>query len=71
MEKQATYILKKSERMTNEELIEELLIEADVLGLREEVLSQATLLRQMDPKMTPVVSYETAYYQIIIKNLKK
>lgn len=56
--------------MTNEELIEELLIEADALGLREAVLSQATLLRQIDPKMTPVVSYEKAYHQIVNKNKK-
>jgi|LakMenEpi03Aug12_release.lakeMendotaPanAssembly.Ray.scaffolds.fasta_scaffold536030_2 hypothetical protein len=57
--------------MTNEELIEELLFEAEALGLREDVLSHAVRLRQLDPKMTPVVSYEKAYHQIVIKDKKK
>jgi len=56
--------------MTNEELIEELLFEAEALGLRENVLAHAVRLRQLDPKMTPVVSYEKAYHQIVIKDKK-
>ena len=51
--------------MTNEELIEELLIEAEALGLRERVLQRAVRIRQFDPKITPIKSYEDAYHQVI------
>lgn len=51
--------------MTNEELIEELLIEADSRGVRDLVLRKAAKLRQLDPRLTPVRSYEEAYYQVI------
>jgi hypothetical protein len=57
--------------MTNEELIEELLFEAEALGVRETVLAQAVRLRQMDPKLTPAMSCEQAYHQIVNKKKKK
>jgi hypothetical protein len=57
--------------MTNEELIEELLFEAEALGLREKILAHANHLQQVNPKMSPVVSYEKAYHQIVTKDQKK
>lgn len=51
--------------MTNEELIEELLIEAEALGLREKVLQRSVSIRQFNPKISPFKSYEDAYHQVI------
>ena len=37
--------------MTNEELVEELLIEASAYGLRQEVIDTATKIIQQNPRM--------------------
>ena len=55
--------------MTNEEHIEEMLFEAESLGLRESVLNYSKELRQLDNKLTLIRSYEIAY-SVLIANRK-
>ena len=50
--------------MTNEEMVEELLIEADRLRLRKEVLDLATKLKQTSPNMSFLDSLELALSHI-------
>jgi hypothetical protein len=47
--------------MSNEEIIEELLVEAEAFGLRMEVLDTARKLLEENPKMDRVNAYEEAY----------
>jgi hypothetical protein len=47
--------------MSNEEQIEEILMEAAVCGLRTEVLETAKMYMQENPKMDKVQAYEFAY----------
>jgi hypothetical protein len=47
--------------MTNEEMIEEILMEASAYGLRLEVLETAQRLREEDPKMDRLDSYIYAF----------
>jgi hypothetical protein len=47
--------------MTTEKYILELLIEADSLGIRTEVLELSRKLREVEPKMDINVSIEIAY----------
>ena len=51
--------------MTNEELVEELLIEASAYGLRQEVIDTATKIMQQNPRMDMYEAYEQAYYEWI------
>ena len=47
--------------MTNEQLIEEILHEADAYGLRNEVMDTARQLREEDKSIDTVTSYEIAF----------
>jgi len=47
--------------MSNEEIIEELLVEAAAFGLRMEVLDTARKLLEENPKMDRIIAYEEAY----------
>lgn len=47
--------------MTNEELIEEILFEASAFGLRQEVIDTARQIREEDPSIDSVTSYELAF----------
>lgn len=51
--------------MTNEEIIEEILIEAHKYGLRIEVLETARQILDENPKMDKVRAYEEAYSEWI------
>lgn len=46
--------------MNNEEIIEEILMEAHAYGVRKEVIKKAKALIQEDPKMDKVDAYEIA-----------
>lgn len=47
--------------MTNEQMIEEILHEADAYGLRQEVIDTARQLRDEDKSIDAVTSYELAF----------
>jgi hypothetical protein len=47
--------------MTNEEHVEELLHEASAFGLRQEVIDTARQIREEDPSIDSVTSYELAF----------
>lgn len=47
--------------MTNEEMIEEILMEASAYGLRLEIIETAQKLREQDPKMDRLDSYIHAF----------
>ena len=47
--------------MSNEEIIEEILVEASGYGLRIEVLDTARKLLEQNPKMDRVDAYQEAY----------
>jgi hypothetical protein len=47
--------------MTNEQLVEEILHEADAYGLRQEVIDSAKQLREEDKTIEVVTSYELAF----------
>lgn len=51
--------------MTNSELIEEILIEADEYGLRDEVIETAAKIRKQDPSIEAVDSYQIAFKEWI------
>jgi hypothetical protein len=51
--------------ITNEEIIEEILIEANSYGLRQEVLDWAKSLMDADPRMDKVDAYQLAYHELI------
>lgn len=51
--------------MSNEEIIEELLVEAAGYGLRIEVLDTARKLLEQNPKMDRVDAYQEAYDEYI------
>jgi len=57
------FINQKTKRvvMTNEQLIEEILHEADAYGLRNEVMDTARQLREEDKSIDTVTSYEIAF----------
>ena len=50
--------------MTNEELVEEILHEAEELNIRVRVLSKAVALRQIFPTMSILESIETSFKEI-------
>lgn len=50
--------------MTNEEIIEEILHEAEELKIRSKVLSRAVSLRQIFPSMSFLDSIETSFNEI-------
>lgn len=52
--------------MTNEEMVEELLIEADRMKLRKEVIDLANKIKNASPKMSLLDSLELA-----IKHIKE
>ena len=47
--------------MTNEQMVEEILHEADAYGLRREVMDSAKQLREEDKTIDMVTSYELAF----------
>ena len=51
--------------MSNEEIIEEILVEAAGYGLRIEVLDTARKLLEENPKMERINAYEEAYNEWI------
>lgn len=51
--------------MTNEELIEELLIEASAYGLLHEVIDTAIKIMQQNPRIGKYEAYEEAYHEWI------
>jgi hypothetical protein len=51
--------------MTNEEIIEEILMEAHALGLIDQVMKTAVRIMQENPKMCKYLAYEQAYQQWI------
>jgi hypothetical protein len=59
MEKNCRYF------MTNEEIIEEILIDAHSYGLRIEVIETAKRILEEDPKKYKVVAYEEAFREWI------
>lgn len=50
--------------MTNEEIIEEILHDAEKLNIRMAVLSRALSLRQIFPTMSILESIESAYKEV-------
>ena len=50
--------------MTNEEHIEEILMEASALNLRKETLALSTQLRETNPKLDRVASIELAFREL-------
>jgi hypothetical protein len=50
--------------MTNEEIIEEILIEAYSYGLREEVIEMATNLLMLNPRMDRCRAYEESFQKL-------
>jgi hypothetical protein len=50
--------------MTNEEIVEEILHEANVFGIMKEVINQASQIMQNNPKIERVVAYETAFNEL-------
>jgi len=50
--------------MTNEEHIEEILMEASALNLRKEILKLSTQLRETNPKLDRVASIELAFREL-------
>jgi hypothetical protein len=55
MEKNCRYF------MTNEEIVEEILLEASELKIREEVLNLSKKIRESNPKMTLLESIELSF----------
>ena len=51
--------------MTNEEIIEEILIDAHTYGLRVEVLETAKKILEENPRKDKVTAYEEAYNEWI------
>ena len=51
--------------MSSEEQIEEILYEAHAYGMREKVLSAASKLLRVNPKMDKVEAYQEAYNNCI------
>lgn len=47
--------------MTNEEIVEEILVEASELKIREEVLELSKKLRESNPRMTLLQSIELSF----------
>jgi len=56
--------MKKNNHMTNEEHIEEILIEASALNLRKETLELSNELRETNPKLDRVSSVELAFSKL-------
>jgi uncharacterized protein YuzE len=52
---------KSKQVMTNEEIIEEILIEAHEYGMRIEVLETARKILDNNPNMDKVIAYEEAF----------
>ena len=50
--------------MTNEERIEEILIEASALNLRKSTLELSTKLRETNPRLDRVASIELAFQKL-------
>lgn len=50
--------------MTNDQIIEEILHEAEKLGVRLDVLNDSFILRQLYPSMSLVDSIESAFKKI-------
>lgn len=51
----------KSIKMTNEDIVQEILFEAHSYGLMDEVRETARLIMLEDPKIDRVVAYQMAY----------
>ena len=47
--------------MTNEEIIQEILHEADEYGLMKEVIAEASKIMDENPKIDRVIAYEQAF----------
>jgi hypothetical protein len=47
--------------MTNEEIIDEILHEADELKIREQVIDLSRKLKELNPRMTQIESIELAF----------
>lgn len=50
--------------MTNEEIVEEILYEANEVGVMKEVISQASKIMTENPKIERVVAYEQAFNEL-------
>ena len=57
--------------MTNEEHIEEILMEASAINLRNETLELYTQLRETNPKLDRVASIELAFHVAILKAVNR
>jgi len=51
--------------MTSSDQIEEILMEASGYGIRQEVMDAAKILRGHNPKISLVISYETAIHTLL------
>ena len=51
--------------MTSSEQIEEILMEARQYGIRQEVMGAANILRELNPKLELVYSYEDAFQSLL------
>jgi hypothetical protein len=54
--------------MTSEELIEEILLEANSMGFRNELIELAKSIMVLNPTIRRVDAYETAYQEILFEN---
>ena len=50
--------------MTNEEIVEEILYEANEVGVMKEVISNASRIMGENPKIERVVAYEQAFNEL-------
>lgn len=57
--------------MTNSEIVEEILIKSHSLGIKDEVYSLSTELREINPKLDFNDSIQLAFYQIQNKDEKE
>lgn len=54
--------------MTQEEQIEEILIEASAIGFRNQLIDIAKVIMEMNPTIRKVDAYELAYQEILFEN---
>lgn len=51
--------------MTNEEIVEEILYEANEVGVMKEVINKASKIMSENPKIERVVAYEQAFNELV------
>lgn len=54
--------------MTQEEQIEEILIEASAIGFRNQLIDIAKVIMEMNPTIRKIDAYELAYQEILFEN---